>query len=332
WGSGSPFFFADERKTMKKNNFLILLISAMLFIPAGVFAAGTDAEDATGKTLAALETSPRLPATELPQDDQNTFKKENFTTDGTKPAPIATVSDDEKIKDTIPAVKAETVRAEVSTPKTSPVLLPEKKAVEVRTKTEVSSTLNPAELQRRWKALFSKEIASDSIAYTVKSGDSLYVLARKNHTTVDFIKKINDLKSDNIYPRMKLKIHTAPFSIRIDKSKNVLVLYSNDEAVKKYSVATGKKNCTPVGEFKITDKLVHPTWFKTGAILPPGSPENALGARWMGFDKPGYGIHGTIEPKSIGTQASEGCIRMLNEEVEELYSLVPVGTKVIIQD
>ena len=131
---------------------------------------------------------------------------------------------------------------------------------------------------------------------------------------------------------MKLKIHTAPFLIRIDKSKNTLVLYSNDEAVKKYSVATGRKNCTPVGEFKITDKLVHPTWFKTGAILPPGSPENALGTRWMGFDKLGYGIHGTIEPKSIGTQASEGCIRMLNEDVEELYSIVPVGTKVIIQD
>jgi lipoprotein-anchoring transpeptidase ErfK/SrfK len=52
----------------------------------------------------------------------------------------------------------------------------------------------------------------------------------------------------------------------------------------------------------------------------------------MGFDKPAYGIHGTIEPKSIGTQASEGCVRMLNKEVEELYSLVPVGTKVTIQD
>jgi lipoprotein-anchoring transpeptidase ErfK/SrfK len=166
----------------------------------------------------------------------------------------------------------------------------------------------------------------------VKSGDSLYVMAKKNHTTVDFIKKINDLKGDTIYPGMKLKIHTAPFLIRVDKSKNTLVLYSNDKAVKKYSVATGKKNCTPTGEFKITDKLVHPTWFKTGAILPPGSPENALGTRWMGFDKPAYGIHGTIEPKSIGSQASEGCIRMLNADVEELYSIVPVGTKVIIQD
>jgi lipoprotein-anchoring transpeptidase ErfK/SrfK len=199
-------------------------------------------------------------------------------------------------------------------------------------KQKISPVFNSTEMQKRWKALFSKEIASDSISYTVKPGDSLYVIARKNHTTADFIKRINDLKSDDIYPRMKLKIHTAPFSILVDKSKNTLVLYSNNEPVKKYSVATGKKNCTPAGEFKITDKLVNPTWFKTGAILPPGSPENALGTRWMGFDKPAYGIHGTIEPKSIGTQASEGCIRMLNEDVEEIYSIVPVGTKVTVQD
>jgi lipoprotein-anchoring transpeptidase ErfK/SrfK len=240
-----------------------------------------------------------------------------------KPTPVAKVS---------PDAKEETVTTKVPVSKEAHKTLAEKKAAESKVEPESSSSLNSAEMQRRWERLFSKEITPDSMAYIVKPGDRLYVIALKNHTTVDFIKKINDLKSDNIYPQMKLKIHTASFSIRIDKSKNVLVLYSNDEAVKKYSVATGKKNCTPVGEFKITDKLVNPTWFKTGAILPPGSPENALGTRWMGFNKPAYGIHGTVEPKSIGTQASEGCIRMLNKEVEELYSIVPVGTKVTIQD
>jgi len=281
---------------MKKNIFLSVLMTALFFTIAAGFAAGTMAEDATDKTLATLEPEKSSTVSEAKKADKDTFKEEDFFVDEAKPA---------------------TVKAEV---------------VETRPEAEASSPLNAAEMQLRWKALFSKEITPDSILYTVKPGDSLYVLARKNHTTVDFIKKINGLKSDNIYPKMKLKIHTAPFSIQIDKSKNVLVLYSGDEVVKKYSVATGKKNCTPVGEFKITDKLVHPTWFKTGAILPPGSPENALGTRWMGFDKPSYGIHGTIEPKSIGTQASEGCIRMLNEEVEEIYSIVPTGTKVTIQD
>ncbi len=293
---------------MKKNIGLIVFIATLFFMSTGAFAAETDAEKATDKTLAALEPEKSNAAEEMKAADKDAFKEDDFFAKEAKTAPVAAVPDTEKKENAETAVNAETVRQ------------------------ETSSALNPQEMQRRWKALFSKEIDSDSMAYTVKPGDSLYVLARKNHTTVDFIKKINGLKGDSLYPKMKLKIHTAPFSIQIDKSRNTLVLFSKGEAVKKYSVATGKKNCTPVGEFKITDKLVHPTWFKTGAILPPGSPENALGTRWMGFDKPAYGIHGTIEPKSIGTQASEGCIRMLNEDVEELYGMVPVGTKVTIQD
>ncbi|MDD5225970.1 MAG: L,D-transpeptidase family protein [Candidatus Omnitrophica bacterium] len=309
---------------MKKASFLIFLTVAVLLVPAMSFAADTDIKEATDKTLAALETPPSSISKELQKDD--------FAASGATNVPVATVSDVEKKESQVSTVNDEAAQAKGTSSKASSVVSSEKKATVASKKTEASSALNPEDLQRRWKVLFSKEVDADSILYTVKPGDSLYVLARKNHTTVDFIKKLNGLKSDNIYPRMKLKIHTAPFSIQVDKSKNILVLYSNGEAVKKYSVATGKKNCTPVGEFKITDKLVHPTWFKTGAILPPGSPENALGTRWMGFDKPAYGIHGTIEPKSIGTQASEGCIRMLNEDVEELYSLVPVGTKVTIQD
>lgn len=316
---------------MKKSSLFIFLMAAVLLVPALAFAAETGAQDSADKTLAASETPSSAPAAELPKDEPEALNEVPVVNEAT-PAPIATVSDAEKEENPAPKIKAKAVPAKKAASKVTAAMPAKKKAAESHEKTEASSSLSSAELEERWKALFSKEIGPDSIAYTVKPGDSLYVLARKNHTTVDFIKKINGLKSDNIYPKMKLKIHTAPLSIRIDKSKNVLTLYSNDEVVKKYSVATGKKNCTPVGEFKITDKLLNPTWFKTGAILPPGSPENALGTRWMGFDKPSYGIHGTIEPKSMGTQASEGCIRMLNEEVEELYSLVPVGTKITIQD
>ena len=77
---------------------------------------------------------------------------------------------------------------------------------------------------------------------------------------------------------------------------------------------------------------MNPTWFKTGAIYPPGSPDNELGSRWLGFDKPGYGIHGTVEPQSIGKSVSRGCIRMLNQDVEEVYSMVPSGTQVTVKD
>jgi lipoprotein-anchoring transpeptidase ErfK/SrfK len=313
---------------MKKNILLAALLLAIFLIPEPVFSADTGVEEATDQALATLYPTKSRAAEELEKAEGESFQEDDFFMEETRPEPVASVSAVEKKESEASSVKNE--KAPLKTAPSKSVAGP--KEVKAKQKTEAVSDLSAPEMEKRWDALFSKEIGSDSISYTVKSGDSLYVLARKNRTTVDFIKKINGLTSDNLYPGMKLKIHTAPFSIRVDKSKNTLVLYSNDEPVKKYSVATGKNNCTPVGKFKITDKLVDPTWFKTGAILPPGSPENGLGTRWMGFDKRSYGIHGTIEPETIGTQASEGCIRMLNKNVEELYSLVPVGSAVTIQD
>jgi lipoprotein-anchoring transpeptidase ErfK/SrfK len=67
-------------------------------------------------------------------------------------------------------------------------------------------------------------------------------------------------------------------------------------------------------------------------VVPPRSPENFLGTRWLGFNIPKYGIHGTIYPELIGQSVSGGCVRMRNEDVEELYAIIPVGTKVVIKD
>jgi len=185
-----------------------------------------------------------------------------------------------------------------------------------------------------WRLIFSPDQADESYSlfYTVKPGDNLHNIAKANKTTVGLIKKVNNLPKDMIRPAMKLKIITAPFAIRVDKSENMLLLFMKDKLIRHYSVATGKDNNTPVGTFKIVNKLVDPTWYHQGKVVPPGNPENILGTRWLGFDKQGYGIHGTTQPDSIGTQASLGCIRMLNSEVEELYEFIPTGTEVTITD
>ena len=177
-----------------------------------------------------------------------------------------------------------------------------------------------------------KEVPGKTVMYEVVSGDTLGKIARKFNTTVEFIKKGNNLKSDMIRIGQKLRVWTGTFNLLIDKSQNILILKDGNEVVKVYNVSTGENNCTPVGEYTITTKLIDPVWFNRGAIVPPESPQNVLGSRWMGFDLPGYGIHGTIEPETIGQQATAGCVRMRNEEVEELYSLIPKGTKVIIVD
>ena len=179
--------------------------------------------------------------------------------------------------------------------------------------------------------LLSPRITPDSKLYEVKTGDTLFRIAAKFNATAEIIKKINRLKGDLIKPGMRFKIPTAVFSISIDKGENILVLKSNGHFFKSYRIATGKDNLTPSGIFKVVNKVLNPVWYKTGAIIPSGSPENILGTRWLGLSMKGYGIHGTTIPESIGTHCTEGCVRMRNEDAEEVFSMVSIGTDVEIE-
>ncbi len=182
------------------------------------------------------------------------------------------------------------------------------------------------------KILFSPLKTQDSQMYEVQTGDTLSKIAAQFHTSLDLIKKSNNLRSDNIRPGADLKINTAKFSLIADKSQNLLTLKANEKVIKLYHVSTGANNCTPTGTFTITSKLVNPVWYTAGAVVPSGSPDNILGSRWLGLSKPGYGIHGTTQPESIGTQATQGCIRLRNADVEELFIILPLGTEVTIVD
>ena len=183
------------------------------------------------------------------------------------------------------------------------------------------------------KIIFSPLIIpAVSREYEIQPQDNLTKIAKQFNTTVELLMKSNNLSSDRINPGRKIKVWTAKFNVLVDKSQNTLILKLNDEIMKTYAVATGLNNSTPFGTFKIINKLANPTWYKAGAVVPSGSPENILGTRWLGFDLAGYGIHGTTEPGSIGRQSTAGCIRMLNPDVEELYSLLSAGTEVTIVD
>jgi hypothetical protein len=182
------------------------------------------------------------------------------------------------------------------------------------------------------KLLFSPVITSGSLLYEIKPQDTLDKIARQFKTTVELIMKSNNLSNDKIILGKKIKVWNVPFSILVDKSQNTLILKTQEEVVKTYIVSTGVNNSTPVGNFKIVNKLINPTWFKAGTVVPAGSPENILGVRWLGLDIAGYGIHGTTYPQSLGKQVTQGCVRMSNSDVIELYTIVPVGTEVIIVD
>jgi lipoprotein-anchoring transpeptidase ErfK/SrfK len=126
---------------------------------------------------------------------------------------------------------------------------------------------------------------------------------------------------------------TKPFII-INKAVNQLAFIHNGKIEAVYPVATGfNASLTPEGLFMVTVKAENPYYRKQN--IPGGAPNNPLGTRWVGFNAKGtdgriYGIHGTNNPSSIGKYVSQGCVRMYNRDVEQLYEKIPIGTKVVI--
>ena len=129
-------------------------------------------------------------------------------------------------------------------------------------------------------------------------------------------------------------------TIVVRVNENRLYLYDGFRVDRTFSVATAKPGwTTPSGVWNIWDKRENPAWYNPaldswGADLPavvPGGPGNPMGTRAIYIDAPGLiRIHGTTDPDSIGRYASHGCIRMHNAEVEELFEMVPVGSRVIV--
>lgn len=205
-------------------------------------------------------------------------------------------------------------------------ILKDKQDIAVNVRAALSQELEEINM----KLLFSRIETENSVIHEIQFGDTLGKIAKKYNTTIDLIKKANGLKSNRIYAGRKLKVVNGTFKVVVNKKLNTLKVYLNDKLFKTYLVATGKDGCTPAGSFKIVTKLENPTWYNAGAVVPPDSPENILGTRWMGFDERSYGIHGTTMPESIGTNSTAGCVRMLNKDVEELYTLLPIGTQVVV--
>jgi hypothetical protein len=109
-----------------------------------------------------------------------------------------------------------------------------------------------------------------------------------------------------------------------------LAVTEEGRVLKVYSIAVGAAvSPSPTGTMKIANKVIGPTYYHQGKVVPPGR-SNPLGDRWMGLNQKGYGIHGTNVPSSIGKAASHGCIRMGKQDVEELFNLVRVGDAVEI--
>lgn len=182
-----------------------------------------------------------------------------------------------------------------------------------------------------------------STVYTVQRGDSLARIAQREGVATEYllIQRVNRMSNPNsIYEGQKLKLVRGPFHAVVSKTAFRMDVYVGppDETdewiyVRSFPVGLGEYDGTPVGAFTVRrhSKLIDPFWRnpRTGEEFAADDPNNPIGDHWIGLrglgqaeTYSGYGIHGTIDPGSIGKEMSMGCVRMLPEDVALVYELL----------
>ncbi len=184
--------------------------------------------------------------------------------------------------------------------------------------------------------LFSRAvIPNDPLTGThiVAGGESLYVIAKRNRITEKLLASINQIDNPSrLRAGARLKIVRGPFRAVIYKSLHRLDIYLGEVYVRSFHVGLGTNGGTPLGDWHIGTKLNNPDWTDptNGTHYAADDPDNPIGEYWIGLEcvagdclgRTGFGIHGTIDPASIGENMSMGCVRLVPEDIAMLFDLL----------
>jgi len=179
--------------------------------------------------------------------------------------------------------------------------------------------------------------------YTVQPGEVLINIGKRYDVPAGAIMRINGISdATRVRAEQKIKVPRGPFRARIHKSQFRLDVYLGELYVRSFPVALGAERETPEGVWRVKNRLANPTYFPPASaedkrVIAADDPKNPLGEHWIGLEgiegdavgREGYGIHGTIEPDSIGKAVSLGCIRLLNEDVGLLFDLMQPGRSTV---
>ena len=179
--------------------------------------------------------------------------------------------------------------------------------------------------------------------HVIRPGETMFKIAQQYGIPLETLLALNHLKAPKevIYPGDKLTVPSPKLSWRIlvTKRYHLLELFRGERRFAAYEIGIGRRDRTPVGRFVIYEKIENPDYITHDRrIIPAGQPGNQLGSRWMRLsgatadDPQGYGIHGTPNEASVGKSLSNGCLRMRNRDLENLFLITPTGTPVIIRE
>ena len=175
--------------------------------------------------------------------------------------------------------------------------------------------------------------------YTVRPGETLEGIGKKFKVPYEVLMTINNIKdAKSLQAGEEIKVINGPFHAIIHRNDFTMDLYlGNNTFVKTYMIGLGSVGQeTPTGRWRAKEggKLISPTWTdQLGKTHSADDPDYPLGSRWIGLDgldgdaegRTGFALHGTKDPESIGTHSSQGCIRLYNGEIIEVYNLMMPG-------
>jgi LysM repeat protein len=186
--------------------------------------------------------------------------------------------------------------------------------------------------------------------YQVQSGDRLDKIGARYVVTSDMLMRVNGLSDPRrLRSGAYIKVIKGPFHAVVSKSAFRLDLYlgglpgsgSDVAYVTSFPVGLGKDDSTPLGKWQVEPdrKVKNPVYYspRGEGVIAADDPKIPLGEYWLALEgtegdalnKQSYGIHGTIDPDSIGTMASMGCIRLKNEDIERVYELLIDGKSTV---
>lgn len=187
--------------------------------------------------------------------------------------------------------------------------------------------------------LWTREITEgDTITRAYQNdGKFLSQIGVRFRVPYQMLELINNMDARNLRADQVIKVIQGPLHARVSKSRFNMDVYAVDAEgmpvfVQTFRVGLGEN--TPMGNWEVVkgSKVVNPSWRDdlNGEFFAPDDPENPIGEYWIAIEglddanknKSGFGIHGTIEPDSIGKEESRGCIRLLDDDIERVFKML----------
>ena len=178
----------------------------------------------------------------------------------------------------------------------------------------------------------------ETFVYAVQRGDTFTRIGAKFGTTAEAVQRINKISiaRSDLKIGQELTIYNGKWNLKISNARKKLFLYDGSNIFKVYPIGVAMEFNSAQGLYKLTSKVKYPVWKYKESSYNPGDPLNILGSRYLSCEdaaeykvKQPFLIHGTNRAENIGkTIAGPGFISMKNEDINELFSIIPNGIEV----